>query len=175
MFGKNAMRRSVLVKIKAKAKGGVRRKKAFAGLLGLFMLALLLFAFGTIPESWGNFRHRVILRDVARMAKFDVTIVAPDAFERPVGGFDFEHVFLYEAESKTLYFQIRNQGETDILCTPHMDGGIEYMVMLLEGETSQFLVKAGESVDFAVVIFGKGLNTDGTDATLSIDIQQAGG
>ena len=175
MSGKSAMLKSILTKINPRANGGARKEKIFAGLLGFFMLALLILSFGTIPESLGKFRHAGILRDAMRMAKFDVTITAPDAFLQPIDGLDFEHIFFSEAENRTLYFQISNHGEMDVFCTPHIDNGIEYFVILPDGEASQFLVRAGEDVEFAVVIFAVGLDRNGTEAVLSVDIEQAGG
>ena len=148
----------------------VRRQFVVFLILILFVLSLEL-----IPGTLGRLSRSSTASDSAAAAKFGVTITAPTEFQMEQGQNVYEYYFLSEIDLQGLSFNIYNNGEADISCTPHLSNGIVYRVYVSGEERVEFLVQSKESVNFWLIIAPDGLGTSVKNAQLFIDIRQVEG
>lgn len=136
------------------------------------VMGLLILSMGLMPSTLGRFVQNIPIFDSASAAKFDVTILPPNEFFTEQEDMVFYYHFLSGTEIKDLDFKIFNNGETDVICTFHINNGITYEIIQFDVEHPILLVKANSSVDFKLRLFPGPLNTNITDADFFIDIQQ---
>ena len=139
------------------------------------ILVLLGLSLGTIQGTLGKFVRSFTTSDSAAAAKFDVAVTAPEEFWLEQGEYTYEYYFLSKTDVRGLNFQIHNNGEVDVLCTPHINNGIIYRFYVAGEESTEFIVKAKETVDFWLVIAPAGLDTAVKNTALFVDIRQAEG
>ena len=125
-----------------------------------------------MQETLARFNHAFHPSDIASAAKFNVLITAPPDFANTQGESLMEHFFITTTESKGLTFQAYNSGEVDVICTPRITADIQYHVFFNETSTTEFTIKAKETVSFHVFILPNGLSEKVTEADLLIDIRQ---
>ena len=164
--------KTTLSMVLRKMKINPKDKKILSVFLVLLILALSL---GTIQGTLGRFSRSFMLSDSAQVSKFDIMITAPEEFIWEHGENVFEYRFLSNMDIRVLSFQIYNNGETDIICTPHISGGIKYRVYILGTEVTEFIVQTKETVSFELLIGPEGLDTNVRDAELFMDIRQMEG
>ena len=153
----------------------IRRIQKYKLLLVLAILLVLVFLLGIAQGTLGKFSQSFGMADSAVAAKFDVTITAPDEFSIEQGESVYEYRFLSDIDIQRLTFQVTNNGETAVLCKPHINNGINYRVYSADELHIDFIVPAKETVDFLLAITPDGLDTVIRDATLFIDIKQVEG
>jgi len=140
--------------------------------LAFSIVLLLVLSFTLTQVTFARFTKSFTLTDSASVAKFDVSVTMPDEF----ASVDFfEYIFLSDIAGKKLNFSVSNNGEIDIVCTPHISDGVTYRVLIAEIESPEFTVDAKESVDFTILILPDGLDTNITNAELFLDIHQSEG
>ena len=139
------------------------------------VLVLVILTIGSIQETLGKISKSFIISDSALTAKFNVTFTLPKEFYTEQGVASFEYSFLSQEDIIILDFHVHNDGDVDVLCTPHIDTDILYKVFINRVEHEEFVVKAKESVEFHVLLGPNGLTTDITDADFFIDIKQIDG
>jgi hypothetical protein len=166
------MKTSILLMTPTKTKLHPQTQKVLAAFL---IAVLFLFSLRTIQGTLGKFLHSLALKDSASVAKFDVTVTAPDEFLSEHGKNVFEYHFLSGTDIQGLNFQVHNSGETDILCTPKLSNDVTYRIYVSESECSEFIVRAKESADFWLIIAPNGLDANIKDAELLVDIRQVEG
>ena len=153
-----------------------RNDKAYAQtrrtLLPFLVFALCFLSVVMIHGSLGRLSKSFTLTDSALAVEFNVGIIPPEAFWLEQGEHIFEYHFLSEADLKGLVFKITNNGKTDVLCKPYINGDLTYRIYVAEQIQTEFVVKANETVDFWLIISPDGLDTHIIDAKLFIDIQQ---
>ena len=141
--------------------------------LTAFVIAvLLIISLVFIQGTLGRFSQAFLITDSAMAAKFDVDITAPDGIAEGMDGDYFECRFLSDTDIKGFNFSVRNNGEADVLCVPHMGGGVNFRVFVAGIEQPEFIVKTKERVDFWLIISSEGIDTEIKDAGLFIDIMQ---
>jgi len=165
------MKKSLLMTFR-KIKANPQEQKFLAAALILIILVLSL---GMIQGTLGRFSRASLMRDSALAAKFDVIITAPESFRTDGEGKLFSYHFISVTDVKALGFEVYNNGEADVICTPHVSGGILYRVFVSEIESPEFEVKAKETISFQLLIGPKGLDTNIKDAELFVDIRQMEG
>ena len=143
----------------------------------LFFLALAFFilSISLFSETLGKFSLSFTASYTASVAKFDVIITPPEEFSVENDEYSFNHWFLSDFEVKGLTFKMYNNGETDVICTPHILGDVYYRVFIAGIEYTEFVIKTKESLDFQVVIGAEGLSALPKDTNLFIDLKQAKG
>ena len=135
---------------------------------------MLLLSFVAVPMTRGMFLQTEGSADYAFAAKFNVIITLPEEF-KPVNGENIlEYYFASDNEVKVLNFQIYNNGETDVICTPHISGGIVYRAFISGQEVTEFTLKTKETVNFHILMSAEGLSADARDAALFVDVRQMG-
>ena len=139
------------------------------------ILVILVLLLGITQGSLGKFSRSFMMDDSAVAAKFDVVITAPEQFFVEQGEGVYEYGFLSDMDFQELSFQVTNNGETEILCKPHINNGITYHVYVAEEMCIDFIVPAKETVSFLLVIAPDGLDTNIKDAQLFIDVKQVEG
>ena len=153
--------------IARKDKENSRKRKIFSFFFTAVLLTVLLTTFHT---AFGKFLSGTISDDSASVAKFDVIITPPKDFglsENP-----FEYYFVSGNEIKSLDFVAYNNGETDVVCYPHINNGIKYIMFVSKNEQSEFVIKTKETVNFQLFIFADGLSGKLKEAELFIDLRQ---
>ena len=161
-----------LLKPLRKAEVNSGKKKYHTGILIFIIFTLLLVI---TQHTLGKFSHSYIVADSASAAKFDVTITAPEMFRLEEGISIYEYHFLSDTDIQGLAFQVTNNAETEILCTPHINGAIAHRVYVQEEAVTEFSVAAKQTVSFWLIIMPDGLDTNVQNAKLFVDIQQAEG
>jgi len=165
------MKRSILTTFR-KIKINTQNRKILAASL---ILILLILSLGMIQGTLGSFARGSAMLDSALAAKFDVIITSPESF-RPEGDERiFSYHFISREDIRALSFEVYNNGEANVICTPHISEGVIYRVFILGVETSEFLVRAKETVRFNLLIGPEGLDTNIKDAELFVDIRQTEG
>ena len=150
-------------------KASTQRQKI---LLTFLILILFVLSLEMIQGTLGRLSRAFILTDSAQSAKFDVIITTPEEFWLEQGENLFEYHFLSVTDVRCLNFQVYNNGEADILCTPHINNGVKYRIYISGTEYPEFIVKSKETVNFQLLIGPEGLNTTIKDAELFVDIRQ---
>ena len=161
-----------LLKPLRKAKISGEKKKRHTGILIFIILTLLL---ALTRHTLGKFSLSYIATDFASAAKFDVTITAPEVFWSEEGISGFEYHFLFDTDFQGLAFQVTNNGETEIRCTPYINGAITHRVYVQDEVVTAFNVAPKQTISFWLVITPDGLDTNAQNAKLFVDIQQAEG
>ena len=169
---RKVMRESALPRVAPGIKVSPQGSRALSGLL---VLVSLVLALGMTQGTLGRFSQAFLVSDSALAAKFDIDITLPDAFIREQDGDLYEYYFVSAADIQTLAFRITNRGEAAVLCSPQINNGVMYRVYVAAAEQPEFVVKAGESVEFSVLIGPAGLDTNIRDAALFIDVRQLEG
>ena len=136
--------------------------------IGFFLIVSL----GITMVTHGRFLQSFIVNDTASVAKFDVTIIPPEGFYGEQDKRVFEYYFLSAMDFQGLFFQIINNGETDVLCKPSVHGDISYRIYFEENECGEFAVAAKEASGFWLVIAPDNLENSIQDAVFCIDITQ---
>ena len=137
----------------------------------LFLLLLLLaVSVATVQESFGRFRQTLVTADLAQMAQLDVVFVMPEGFlpEEDI----YEHYFITSNHVKTLYFQVKNQGEVDVFCTPYVSEEIQHIVVVEGDAMPEFFVARGETQSFQLILLPIGITTSPKDVELFLDVRQ---
>ena len=168
---KSKMKKSLLMTFR-KIKTNPQRQKFLAAALILIILVLSL---GIMQGTLGRFSRASLMRDSALAAKFDVIITAPEEFRTEEGEKLFSYHFISITDVKLLNFQIYNNGEADVICTPYVSGGIMHRVFVSEIESPEFIVKVKETISFQLLIGPTGLDTNIKDVELFVDIRQMEG
>ena len=150
-------------------------KQKYELLLCLLILVFLLLLFGLIQGTLGKFSRSFLLMDSAAAAKFDVVITSPKEFWPEQGKSVFEYYFLSATDVQGLAFQVTNNGETDILCKPYINGDITYRIYIAEEVHSEFVVVAKETVTFWLMIAPDGLDESIRNIEFLVDIKQIEG
>ena len=146
---------------------GIRQNLIY--ILVLFMtLAASIY---TIPNAFGNFARMVNGSDSAFAAKFHVEVTAPGELDLISGENLYSHYFPMEGGSLSFPFTIHNNSEVSVICRPHIDGVLHYIIVDYE-ILDEFSVHVGETVDFRVIIMSEGLSADITETSLFVDIEQ---
>lgn len=121
------------------------------------------------------FSQSLIRTDSATAAKFDVTITSFEEILLEQDESVFECHFRSGSDAKDFDFQIKNNGESAILCIPHVSDGVTFQIFIAQEECTDFILRAKEAVIFKLVITPDEFNTNTGDAEFFIDIQQAEG
>ena len=143
--------------------------------LALFAMLFFILSFGSIQGVLGKFLQRGERNDSAAAAKFSVVITAPEGFGQEQGAGPFDYRFLSGTEIVALIFQVHNNGETAVLCTPYIDGDVMYGIFVDGEELSQFVVNAKETVEFYLLLAPVGLDEKLKTAKFVVDIRQEEG
>ena len=153
----------------------IRKIQGYKLVAALTILVILLLLLGITHGSLGKFSRSFIMIDSAVAAKFDVVITPPEAFSMVQGDGVYEYRFLSDTDFQRLAFQVTNNGETEVLCRPHINNDITYRVYVGEEMCSDFIVPAKETVNFLLSIAPDGLDTIVREAQLFVDIKQVEG
>ena len=142
-------------------------------LLVAFLILILFFLLlGIIQGTLGRFSKSFILSDSASAAKFNVTITPPSEFIFGQGDTVFEYHFLSNTDSKQISFQVHNNSETDVVCTPYLTNNVNFLVFISEEERTDFIVKTKETVSFDLLILPDGLGFNIKNTDIYVDIRQ---
>ena len=162
----------VLLEMSRKIRISTEKKKLFAAFL---IFVILILSLGMTQGTLGRFSRSFILTDSATAAEFDVIITVPREFWPQQGESDFEYHFLSDIDFQGVAFQVTNNGEAKILCTPYINNDITYRIYVEEEICTEFIVAANETVSFWLVIAPDGLDTNVRNAELFVDIRQMEG
>ena len=169
----NRPKQKLFMKTPWNTKMSMQKKKLLAAVL---VVVILMLSLGITQQTMGIFSRSFIVADSAAAAKFDVTITAPEEFWPGQGESDFEYHFLSDIDIQEFVFQVTNNGEAEILCTPYIDATVITYRIYVEGEAvTDFGVAPNETVSFWLVIGPDGLDTNGRSAKFFVDIQQVEG
>ena len=125
----------------------------------------------TFTITLGRFTRSFSADDSAVVAKFDVVITVPEEFDGGSEQNDYQHSF-FEREGQMIFdFTVTNIGEVDVNCNPYIIG-VLYSILVSGEPRSEFIVKAGESVEFQLVIVAFNLMKGTTEADFIIDVEQ---
>ena len=141
-------------------------------LLILLILILLILSIGMTQGTLGKFAKSFILSDSAKAIQFNVTITTPKGFITEQGITSFEYYFISETDIIALKLQAHNDGEIDVICTPHVNNDIKYRIFIDGVEQPEFTIRAKETVDFYLALGPEGLTTDAKNAEFFIDLKQ---
>ena len=166
------LKKKILLQTFRKIKTALQNRKSPAAFMILIILVLTL---GTMQGARGSFSRSFTTGDSALAAKFDVIITVPEGFVTENDEQLFSYYFISLVDVKLLNFNIYNNGEADVICTPHVNNDIMYRVFISEIESPEFEVKAKEAVSFQLLIGPGGLDTKITEAELFVDIRQVEG
>ena len=144
-------------------------------LIAFLTLTILFLSLGMIQGTLGKFSTSIVLSDSAIVSRFDIIITAPEELMSEYGESTFEIDFISGTDARTFCFDIFNNGETNVLCSPGVNNNIVYSVLISGINTDDFIVKPKETVSFELIIKPDGLSTNRTDVSLFIDIRQTGG
>ena len=139
------------------------------------IFVLFILSLGLTQGTLGKFSKSFSLIDSALAAKFDITITTPEEFRFEQEAGFFEYRFVSYTDIKPLSFQVSNNGEFDVLCIPHISDGLNYGIFTSEGEFTEFVLKAKETVSFWLVLLPVGLDQNILETEFFIDIQQLEG
>ena len=146
-------------------------KRRAVYILAVTILVVTVAVVCTLPTTFGRFVRSFSVNDSAVVAKFDVVITVPEEFD---GGFeqnDYQHSF-FEREGQMVFdFTVTNNGEVDVNCNPYIIG-VLYSILVSGEPRNEFIVKAGESVEFQLVIVAFNLTKGTTEADFIIDVEQ---
>ena len=141
----------------------------------LLILALMVLSLGTVQGTLGKYSKSFPLTDLALISKFDVEITAPEEFVPAQGGEFLELQFPSSTDTKAFSFQVSNNGEVAVVCTPHINNGVEYHILVSGAACTEFVVNAQKTVNFLLVVGAGGLGGNIKEAKFSIDIKQLEG
>ena len=164
--------RRILLEMSRKAKISTEKEKL---LTALIIFVILILSLGITRQTFGMFSLSFVLTDSAMTAEFDVIVTAPKEFWSEQGESDFEYHFLSDIDFQGFAFQVTNNGEAKILCTPYVNNDIIHRIYLEEEVVINFIVAANETVSFWLIIVPEGLDTDIRNAGFLVDIQQIEG
>ena len=150
----------------------LKKKKSISIIL---ILCLCGFLLSSAHETFGRYLKANIAIDSAPVAKFNVKITTSEEFVLEHSESFLEYYFISDTDVKGFIFHVQNNGESDIICIPHLSDDISYRIYVSETECSEFFVGTKETVDFWLVIVPDGLNTDIKKTALYIDIKQVEG
>ena len=151
------------------------RLKMQNSLLAIMLMLLLFLALNFIPETISRLTKVLAVKDSAAAAQFDVIVTPPEEFRIGSDEPNFEYRFVSAAERKELTFTVANNGETDVICTPHLMGNFDYWIYVKGEDLFEFEVLAGETIEFEVHIKLVRLNTEAQDVQFNVDIRQMEG
>ena len=134
----------------------------------LICLAVSFTALGTL----GKFVCSFTGTDSAEAAKFDIEIIAPEEFAFISDDNPYQYSFSEQDETKELDFKIINKKDVPVICTPYIDNHEGYEVYAAGSPCGSFIVEAGKTVDFKIIIMTAQLNENAQSAALVLDIQQ---
>ena len=162
----------ILLVMSRKIKISTEKKKLLAAFL---IFVILILSLGMTQGTLGRFSRSFISTDSATAAEFDVIITAPKEFLPQQDESDFEYRFLSDIDFQVFSFQVANNGEAEILCTPYIAGDITHRIYVEDEVVTNFVVAANETVSFWLVIAPDGLDTSIRNAAFFVDIQQIEG
>ena len=142
--------------------------------LGL-IAAILVLALSMTQSTLGRFSKASLVSDSAAVAKLDVIITPPNEFWAEQDGTVFEYRFLSLTDIRKLDFNVYNNGETNIICSPQISGGIRHRVFVGETELTEFVIEAKTEVDFSIVMGPYGLDENIKNTELFVDVRQQEG
>ena len=151
------------------------RLKVQNSLLVIMLMLLLFLALNFMPETISRLTKALAVKDSAATAQFDVVVTPPKEFRTGDDELNFEYRFITSSEKKKLTFTVANNGETDVICTPHLTGNFDYWIYAKGEDLFEFVVPAGETVEFEVHIKLVRLSTEAQDVQFNVDIRQAEG
>jgi hypothetical protein len=137
----------------------------------IWTAAILAAVLVCTPITLGRFMQSFHLSDSALVAKFDVVITMPEEFDNSSDKNHYQHSFFDREEMTVFDFTASNNGEVDVNCAPYIIG-VPYSVFISGQSQSEFVVKAGESVDFQLVIAAFNLTTGITKTEFIVDVKQ---
>ena len=144
--------------------------------IAIFLVfVILILSLGMTQETLGRFSRSFMLTGSARAADFDVIITPPKEFWTEQSTSIFEYHFISDIDFQVLDFQVTNNGETDILCEPYINGNITYRVYVEGKVCTEFRVEVNETIDFRLIIAPAGLDTQIRNIEFFIDIRQIEG
>jgi len=144
-------------------------KRKVLYILSAIVLAAVVVC--TFPITLGRFMQSFSINDSAVIAKFDVVIIAPEEFDDSSEKEHYQHSFFDREEKKNFDFIVSNNGEVDVNCAPYIIG-VPYSIFIAGEPQSEFIIKAGESVEFQLVIVAFNLTAGITEAELIVDVEQ---
>ena len=145
-------------------------------ILSAFLILVLLgLSLGTIQGTLGKFSRSFTTSDSAAAAKFDVAVTAPEEFWLEQDENYLKLHFLSNTDTKAFYFQVSNDGEADVVCTPHINNDVEYHILVSEAECTEFIVNAKDTVGFWLIVGSGGLDGNIKEAKFSVDTRQLEG
>ena len=162
----------ILLEMPRKIRISTEKKKLLAAFL---IFVILILSLGMTQRTLGRFSKSFMTADSATAAEFDVIITAPKEFWPQQGEGNFEYHFLSDIDFQGFAFQVTNNGEAEILCTPYINNGITHRIYLEEEVVTNFIVAANEAVSFWLIIAPDGLDINIRNAEFFVDIQQIEG
>ena len=163
---------SMLSKMFREVRAGLNRRKFTV----IFLISvMLILSLGMIKDTLGAFVHSFILNDSANTTKFDVTVIAPEEFNSEQDTNHLDYHFLSDTDIRGFVFQVQNNGETDVVCTPYIDGAVLYRIYVEGVEQTEFIVRKKETESFYLVIAPTGLDTDVIEANFYVEVRQTEG
>ena len=137
----------------------------------LISVVLLAGSF-SIVGTFAKHLHISTGIDSAEVAEFDIEIIAPPILGPATAEDPYQYSFSAKGQSRAFGFRIKNNKEVAIICTPYIEGNVQYTILGEAGAADHFVLEIGESVDFRVDVLSDGLTTKTTVAKLVIDIEQ---
>ena len=148
------------------------KNKKRNGFYVLFFTALLLFCVVSITFTFAKLMYTTIMSDSAAVAKFDIDVIAPAEFDYASFENPFEHSFSGKDQSLIFHFEVTNNAEVDVICTPYFDNEVPYYILVDEIVHENFNLDIGETVSFQVVVLADGLGVEATLSNLILEIEQ---
>jgi len=136
-----------------------------------FLVLFCVVSF-TTSKAFARYLYSFTGTDSAMVAKFDFEIIPPAEFVSVSSDDPYIYSFSGSEETKSLSFKIINHKEIDVICTPSIDSNVQYEIFVLDTACENFIVRAGEEVEFQVVVLAEGLSEEAIVATLLLDIEQ---
>ena len=162
----------IRLEISRKNKIGTEKKKLIAAFL---IFVILVLSFGITRQTLGKFSKSFLLTDSALVSKLDIDITAPDEFILEQNGDFLKLHFTQNANTKDFSFQVFNNGEVGVVCTPHINNGVVYHIFVSGAACTEFIVNAKDTVNFRLIVESSRLDGNIKEAKFSIDIQQLEG
>ena len=141
----------------------------------LLLLSIFFLSLGMIQGTLGAFSRSFFISDSAKVSSFDVVITSSGKFNFEKDKINFEYHFISSADIIRLDFQIYNNGEVDIVCTPYINDDIEHKFYVAGIEQSEFTVNTKETVSFSLLIHPSGLDTNKKNVEFFVDVKQFDG
>jgi hypothetical protein len=147
-----------------------QKKLSVCLILILFLLSLSFF-----QSTYGRFFRMYTSGDATIAIKFGIEIT-PIEFFADKDNETTPHIrFIYDTDVWTSSFQVKNSGETVVVCTPQINVDISYKVLVSEEEKINFIINPGETVVFQILVYIEEWTNVPQEASICIDIQQAEG